>query len=546
MSFLTGAEANEVARLTKDRTWSAKEKSWILALLARAITEVDRLVAEIARYAADAVTDRARIDTLEAEKAKLSEEIAALTAKLAAIGSPSVPVPEPTPSTPALAAITIKPVSITLRAGDAHQFVHFGWLEGADTPHSTPVKWSATGGTIDTSGRYVAGNIAGEYKVTAQSIAPGYEFISATAAVSISQSLTLIAHEGQSFTVPADTRVAYGANGVFHFKTLSGTVQCDNATFGDPIFGIVKACYVEGDVNLAMPGSGGGAGSDTADVSEFGSVAPTFLHTFSTDEYANQAALDGDTDSGSVPVEGKSWFAPTSTSQQALDNTQGHAPSTQCLKYTHVDREGDGIPTACSAEAGTNGVGRNAPASGADFSAQWRLWFSDPFQITVPGGLCDGHSGAELKLLMVNFTGTGGIRLQARENDYVCVYPVVGAGGGGNINYSTAGVLISDLAGAAYARFRISLQLSTDASTANGRVRWWVGKNDDQPTLIGDTGLIILHPGMNTKTGEPDTLGSLFSTKMHSTFNQGPWGHDNTLRCGQWAHWHDVRASWAA
>jgi subtilisin family serine protease len=38
--------------------------------------------------------------------------------------------------------------------------------------------------------------------------------------------------------------VAYGANGVFTYRTnLAGTIACNNATFGDPIGGVVKACY---------------------------------------------------------------------------------------------------------------------------------------------------------------------------------------------------------------------------------------------------------------------------------------------------------------
>ena len=37
--------------------------------------------------------------------------------------------------------------------------------------------------------------------------------------------------------------IAYGANGVFNFLTISGAYTCNNATFGDPIPGPVKACY---------------------------------------------------------------------------------------------------------------------------------------------------------------------------------------------------------------------------------------------------------------------------------------------------------------
>lgn len=57
---------------------------------------------------------------------------------------------------------------------------------------------------------------------------------------------TFAAREGQSFTLANETRVAYGANGVFNYARKSGLVQCTNDVFGDPIYGVEKACYVEG------------------------------------------------------------------------------------------------------------------------------------------------------------------------------------------------------------------------------------------------------------------------------------------------------------
>jgi hypothetical protein len=37
--------------------------------------------------------------------------------------------------------------------------------------------------------------------------------------------------------------VSYGANGAFFSRqNVTGTLRCDNATFGDPISGVVKAC----------------------------------------------------------------------------------------------------------------------------------------------------------------------------------------------------------------------------------------------------------------------------------------------------------------
>ena len=53
-----------------------------------------------------------------------------------------------------------------------------------------------------------------------------------------------VAAEGGTLTGLNQTSVAYGANGSFTFKVLSGTVSCNNATFGyDPQVNVGKSCY---------------------------------------------------------------------------------------------------------------------------------------------------------------------------------------------------------------------------------------------------------------------------------------------------------------
>jgi hypothetical protein len=39
--------------------------------------------------------------------------------------------------------------------------------------------------------------------------------------------------------------VRYGANGVYVYKTMMGNAACNNATFGDPIPGVVKSCAID-------------------------------------------------------------------------------------------------------------------------------------------------------------------------------------------------------------------------------------------------------------------------------------------------------------
>lgn len=59
---------------------------------------------------------------------------------------------------------------------------------------------------------------------------------------------TYCALEWQTCTMSGTSNVAYGADGRFTYRTLSGSFSCDNATFGDPAVGLGKACYV-GPVN---------------------------------------------------------------------------------------------------------------------------------------------------------------------------------------------------------------------------------------------------------------------------------------------------------
>jgi hypothetical protein len=52
-----------------------------------------------------------------------------------------------------------------------------------------------------------------------------------------------------SFSALAST--AYGANGSFNYKMTTSNIACNNATFTDPIPGVVKACYQRAPVQCA-------------------------------------------------------------------------------------------------------------------------------------------------------------------------------------------------------------------------------------------------------------------------------------------------------
>lgn len=57
---------------------------------------------------------------------------------------------------------------------------------------------------------------------------------------------TYCVDEGQYCAFTGSKNVAYGANGYFYYKTASDGVSCSNSVFGDPLYGVKKACYTYG------------------------------------------------------------------------------------------------------------------------------------------------------------------------------------------------------------------------------------------------------------------------------------------------------------
>jgi parallel beta-helix repeat protein len=53
---------------------------------------------------------------------------------------------------------------------------------------------------------------------------------------------TFCSSEGGTCTVSGTQQVRYGGNGVYAFKTVTGSIACTNAVFGDPAPGIAKQC----------------------------------------------------------------------------------------------------------------------------------------------------------------------------------------------------------------------------------------------------------------------------------------------------------------
>lgn len=91
----------------------------------------------------------------------------ALTAALAACGAgPTGPDASPPMEIQPAATLAVIPAAVTLRTGAGVRF-DFDLRDAGGRSRPGPVTWSAAGGTIDDTGFYLAGSVAGTFPVTA-------------------------------------------------------------------------------------------------------------------------------------------------------------------------------------------------------------------------------------------------------------------------------------------------------------------------------------------------------------------------------------------
>jgi hypothetical protein len=71
--------------------------------------------------------------------------------------------------------------------------------------------------------------------------------VSALFAASAASALDIqCAKENGTCIVPNPATVSYGYNGAYNVKYgVQNSISCNNATFGDPLFGVVKGCYLD-------------------------------------------------------------------------------------------------------------------------------------------------------------------------------------------------------------------------------------------------------------------------------------------------------------
>jgi hypothetical protein len=130
----------------------------------------------------------------------------------------------------------------------------FSYTDGASCPPA-PEQWSFCSdenGTCSFSGikrvrfgkrgKYSYGIFAGSASCTSSAFGGDPIFGVRKSCQFSSDLYTVCAGEGQACSFSGTKQVRFGANGQWATRTATGSIACDNATFGDPLPNVVKRC----------------------------------------------------------------------------------------------------------------------------------------------------------------------------------------------------------------------------------------------------------------------------------------------------------------
>ncbi|MCH7986444.1 MAG: hypothetical protein IH847_07660, partial [Acidobacteria bacterium] len=120
---------------------------------------------------------------------------------------------DPQPPPPPSISVSISPTSVSLQTGETQQFT--ATVTGTTT---TGVTWSATGGTISSSGLYTAPNTTGTHTVTTTSMADSSSSASANVSVTAAPGNTAssITKDGITWTFSAPVPIGQFVTGDYY------------------------------------------------------------------------------------------------------------------------------------------------------------------------------------------------------------------------------------------------------------------------------------------------------------------------------------------
>jgi hypothetical protein len=310
----------------------------------------------------------------------------------------SVPVTSPPPLT--LQSVTVTPASTSLKTGATQQFAASGKMSDGSTASITDATWTATGGTVSTSGLYTAGQTAGTYRVIgAKSGKADTGAVTVTASAATLQTLTLT--PGTATVNTGGTQQFTALGKMSDGSTVSITDATWTATGGTvSTSGLYTAGQIGGSFRVIAAKSGK---SDTSGVTVTASPptlqtvtltpAAASIKTGATQQYSVSGKM---TDGSTVSITDATWTA------------TGGTISTSGL-YTAGQTAGSyRVIAAKSGKADTGAVTVTTPVTLQSISvnpASVTLNTGATQQFSVSGKMSDGSS---VSITNATWTASGG------------------------------------------------------------------------------------------------------------------------------------------
>lgn len=143
--------------------------------------------------------------------------------------------------------------------------------------------------------------------------------------------------EGSNINLTGTSNVAYGANGSFHYAyNQNGQLSCSNQTFGDPIVGVRKACYVQAIITNNAPSVAFASGGHNRTVNQGYSLSITANASDSDGSIANVKLFINNQLIRQESVAPYEWGAVA-----APDELNGLDAGDHTIKLVATDNDGD-------------------------------------------------------------------------------------------------------------------------------------------------------------------------------------------------------------
>ncbi len=385
-----------------------------------------------------------------------------------------------------LVKLTISPASASVIAGSTRQFSVIGQRSDGTT-ESSPVTFSATGGTITAAGLYKAGTTTGSYRVIAVHVGGT---MADTAGVTVtSATLTSMTLTPGTAAIPTGTTKQFVVSGTMSNGTQTTPAVAYTATGGSiTTSGMYTAGTATGSFKVIAKYSTG-AIADTAAVtlSKAAGATPWVSDDYSTYTSTSQMLSDP----RNIYSEEDAY---NTDARISLDLAQGYGSSTRSMKYTIK-------PTATPCAENTLGRNLKFPATVKEAWSEFYVKFSANFKTSASSGC---SSNPDYKFILARINGMDGGRfdiLIGNGNTKISLgWPAHEEG------FITSMVPNFNTFDGQWHRYRFHYKLASATGKADGGYEVWIDNTRIYSNLASTTG---------TATG-------IYGIALARNLNQGP------------------------